>query len=96
MLNVANTVSPHSVINAVARIKKERENGELEDKTINITGELAKAFLEFTSMIPENKKLKKGKSLRFKDNDDSYEKVKCPEILINFLVSFMFRFNEEY
>jgi len=69
MLNIANTVSPNSVINAVADIKKKREFGGygcFDNKSIHLKGDLAKAFLEFTSMVP-NKKSKKGKSLRFSD-----------------------------
>jgi len=73
MLNVANTVSPNSVINAVSDIKKKRNNEGVDVKPLELTGELAQAFLEFTSIIPTNKKLKKGKSLRFTDDNNNFD-----------------------
>ena len=41
LLNIANTIFPNSVINAVIEARKKRENKEIEEAPIVLTGEFA-------------------------------------------------------
>jgi len=49
-LNVVNTILPNSVIDAVHKIRKQREIQHIDEQPIKVTNEFAELLSSFTSI----------------------------------------------